>query len=76
MTKDTGGPAGLSPLARGNQVGIAQVGTAQGPIPARAGEPLAPKSLVQKEKHQFRCKILKSFFRHPAARYPHSVQFY
>jgi len=32
--------------------------------------------LVQKEKHQFRCKILKSFFRHPAARYPHSVQFY
>ena len=31
--------AGLSPPARGNQVGPAQVGVAQGPIPASAGEP-------------------------------------
>ena len=33
---------GRSPLARGNQVGAAQVGVAQGSIPARAGEPRLP----------------------------------
>ena len=52
--------AGLSPLARGNHLGQRRGVALVGPIPARAGEPLASNSLMRKRKTINAFEILKN----------------
>ncbi len=69
--------AGLSPLARGNLPDRDQPHCARGPIPARAGQPLACNRLACKGEKQSQSNILRNSGNHGTAAYqPHSISFY